>query len=289
MKGSISFDVVLQVYRPDASLVLVLDAIERQTVLPDQIIIINVEEKYGDASFLGDHDDVEVYHVSRDMQPGTLQNMAADLTGADVMIYMKGGAMPADDRVFYRLLRGLEERRIKMAYARIETDTRSGVIDVYENMIRFPLRSHIRTKEDVSLCGYDSFFASNVCCAYDMELFRQTGGFPAPCIRGEAMLYAMKIINLDYEVAYISSAKVIKNRLRSDRQYFKIAYETGQALASHRNLYTGMPLFPDKLSRERVIRKMKEDGMKSYIARFKFRQRMWDIAFRMGINSNKDE
>ena len=80
----------------------------------------------------------------------------------------------------------------------------------FTRSFNYPEDSCIKTKEDLGKMGIKTFFASNVCCAYDREKFWFQGGFIQKTIFNEDMIFAGKaVLQDDYAIAYVAEARVI--------------------------------------------------------------------------------
>ena len=269
-------DCIVAARKPDASFAAVLDGIEEQTVRPRHIIILNQGERYWKNSFVRGRKGVEVYHVSpSDRGCGTLQNFGAGLTDADFVVFMGQDVVPADDRVFSKMLRPFRNRMVKVSYARQVPDTRSGVVDGYETLMRFPAENHVRREKDIAQYGFGTFFSSNGCAMYEMSYFRESGGFAAPVIRDEDILYAAAAIRRGYAVAYCGGAEVYRNVRRSDRAIFRQAFDRGVAIAEHPELFAGIRTADMREEYEDTLSLMRSAGMDSYISRFRMRRQLY--------------
>ena len=79
----------------------------------------------------------------------------------------------------------------------------------FTRSFNYPEDSCIKTKEDLGRMGIKTFFASNVCCAYDREevLGSRAVSFIRP-YSTEDMIFAGKaVLQDDYAVAYVAEAE----------------------------------------------------------------------------------
>ena len=95
---------------------------------------------------------------------------------------MTDDAVPADEFLIEKLVgafdqRGPEGEAVIMAYARQLPDKDCPLAERYTRSFNYPEESCLKTKADLKRLGIKTFFASNVCCAYDREKFWFQGGF----------------------------------------------------------------------------------------------------------------
>ena len=283
MKRNARVDVVIPVSRPDVRLRALLDALARQSMRPAHILIINAEEKYWKDEYVKDHPEAEIYHTGKkEFVHGTVHNMGAGLVSADAAVFLTQDVLPADDRMISKLLRPLRMSGVKVVYGRQVPDRRSGILDGYEMLMRFPEESVIRSEEDLEALGRNTFFSSNLCAAYDMEAFRELDGFPENCIAAEDQLYAAKAIAAGWSVAYCAGAAVYRNVRLSNADCFRKSFDEGVAFALHPEITGNVRDLPDDEGRERIRQSLEDAGLSGYRLRFEWRQRLRRIGFRLG-------
>ena len=131
------------------------------------------------------------------------------------MVFMTDDAVPADERLIEHLAAAFDKRgpggeSVIMAYARQLPDKDCPMAERFTSSFNYPEDSCIKTKEDLGRMGIKTFFASNVCCAYDREKFWFQGGFIQKTIFNEDMIFAGKaVLQDDYAIAYVAEARVI--------------------------------------------------------------------------------
>ena len=115
---------------------------------------------------------------------------------------MTDDAVPADERLIEHLAAAFDKRgpggeSVIMAYARQLPDKDCAMAERFTRSFNYPEDSCIKTKEDLGRMGIKTFFASNVCCAYDREKFWFQGGFIQKTIFNEDMIFAGKAVLQD--------------------------------------------------------------------------------------------
>ena len=237
MRINMTVDVIIPTYKPDENFIKLLDKLNKQTVKPAHIIVMNTEESYLDNLFLGkrydpSEDNVEIHHLSkREFDHGATRNAGVRHSNAEYFIMMTQDAMPADDVMIEELLKPFEDKEVAVSYARQLAREGAGSIERMTRAFNYPAKSRIKTKADKEKLQIKTYFASNVCCAYRRETFDELKGFVHPAIFNEDMIYAARVIEAGLKVAYRAEAQVIHSHDYSAAQQFRRNFDNG---VSHR-------------------------------------------------------
>ena len=162
---------------------------------------------------------------------------------ADIVVFMTDDAVPADEHLIEELVKAFEQRgpqgeAVIMAYARQLPDKDCPLAERYTRSFNYPEESCVKTRADLERMGIKTFFASNVCCAYDREKFWFQGGFIRRTIFNEDMIFAGKaLLQDDYAVAYAAGARVIHSHNYNCRQQFKRNFDLAVSQADHPELF----------------------------------------------------
>lgn len=236
-------DVIMPVYKPGKELFKLIELLEKQTVRPEKIILMNTEEKYLSSllygtNFLEKHRNLEVHNISkREFNHGKTRNDGAKRSKSEIMIFMTQDAMPDNDRLIEELLKALGPEEVAVAYARQLPSQESSPLEQFSRAYNYPEGDVIKGKEDIPQLGIKTFFCSNVCAAYKKSVFQQLGGFVNFTIFNEDMLYAAKVIEKDMKIAYASGARVIHSHDYSGIQQFHRNFDLGVSQADHPEVF----------------------------------------------------
>ena len=103
-------DVIIPTYKPDKSFVALIDKLEKQTIKPNKIILMNTEEKYIkdfliESKILEKYDNIEIHHVSEtEFDHGKTRDMGVQCSKAPFFLCMTQDAVPANEFLFRRLM-----------------------------------------------------------------------------------------------------------------------------------------------------------------------------------------
>ena len=236
-------DVIIPAYHPGKEFATLIKRLEKQSVPIHRIIVMNTEESMWNKEWEKLSDVMVIHHlaISAFDQGGT-RAQAAELSDADVMIFMTQDAMPADRELLAELLKALEQdENIAAAYARQLPNAECSFVERYTRAFNYPDRSVVKTKKDMDQYGIKTFFCSNVCAAYKKDIYQKQGGFVRRTIFNEDMIYAGGMIQAGYGIAYAAEAKVIHSHNYNCMQQFHRNFDLGVSQAEHPEIFEGVP------------------------------------------------
>lgn len=236
-------DVIIPAYHPGKEFATLIKRLEKQSVPIHRIIVMNTEESMWNKEWEKLSDVMEIHHLAKsEFDHGGTRAQAAELSDADVMIFMTQDAMPADRELLAELLKALEQdENIAAAYARQLPNAECSFVERYTRAFNYPDRSIVKTKEDMDQYGIKTFFCSNVCAAYKKDIYQKQGGFVRRTIFNEDMIYAGGLIQAGYGIAYAAEAKVIHSHNYNCMQQFHRNFDLGVSQAEHPEIFEGVP------------------------------------------------
>ena len=236
-------DVIIPAYHPGKEFATLIKRLEKQSVPIHRIIVMNTEESMWNKEWEKLSDVMEIHHLAKsEFDHGGTRAQAAELSDADVMIFMTQDAMPADRELIAELLKALEQdENIAAAYARQLPNAECSFVERYTRAFNYPDRSVVKTKKDMDQYGIKTFFCSNVCAAYKKDIYQKQGGFVRRTIFNEDMIYAGGMIQAGYGIAYAAEAKVIHSHNYNCMQQFHRNFDLGVSQAEHPEIFEGVP------------------------------------------------
>lgn len=236
-------DVIIPAYHPGKEFATLIKRLEKQSVPIRRIIVMNTEESMWNKEWEKLSDVMEIHHLAKsEFDHGGTRAQAAELSDADVMIFMTQDAMPADRELLAELLKALkQDENIAAAYARQLPNAECSFVERYTRAFNYPDRSVVKTKKDMDQYGIKTFFCSNVCAAYKKDIYQKQGGFVRRTIFNEDMIYAGGLIRAGYGIAYAAEAKVIHSHNYNCMQQFHRNFDLGVSQAEHPEIFEGVP------------------------------------------------
>lgn len=237
-------DVVIPTYKPGKKFSRLLKMLQRQTWPVGKIIVMNTEKSFWNEHGFEGIKNLEVHHLTKEeFDHGETRNRGMRFSRADIVVFMTDDAVPEDEHLIEALVKAFKQRgpqgeAVIMAYARQLPDKDCPLAERYTRSFNYPEESCVKTRADLEQMGIKTFFASNVCCAYDREKFWFQGGFIRRTIFNEDMIFAGKaLLQDDYAVAYAAGARVIHSHNYNCRQQFKRNFDLAVSQADHPELF----------------------------------------------------
>ena len=239
-------DVIIPTYKPDKELFQLLDMLMVQTIKPANILILNTEEKYFDSLVFGTdfykrYPSCKVCHHSRrEFDHGATRNKGVKKSSSEYFVMMTQDAIPADEKLLENLLQPLTAKKAAVSYARQLPKKDCAPAERYVRAFNYPEESCIKGQEDVEHLGIKTYFCSDVCAAYDREIFVSLKGFVRRAIFNEDMVYAAKAAKAGYKIAYCGNALVYHSHNYSPKEQFKRNFDLGVSQAEHPEVFADL-------------------------------------------------
>ena len=240
---NIKVDVIIPAYHPGKEFSALIDCLVKQTIPVHRIIVMNTEKAFWNPELENRYSLLEVHHLKKqEFDHGGTRARAAELSDAEVMVFMTQDAMPSDQKLLENLVKALMQNTdIGAAYARQLPNAECSFVERYTRSFNYPDQSVVKTKKDLPVHGIKTFFCSNVCAAYKKDIYQKMGGFIRKAIFNEDMIYAGRLIQEGYGIAYAADAKVIHSHNYSCMQQFHRNFDLGVSQAEHPEIFEGIP------------------------------------------------
>lgn len=283
-------DAVIPAYKPGHDLRELVEKLLDQTVRLGRIIIINTDREFFDEKEYLIAPAVEVVHITRhEFDHAGTRDMGLRMSDADYMLFMTMDAIPKDNYLVEKLLSGFRRAdNIAVSYARQLPKKDCNRIEQITREFNYPAQSRVQTSDDIKELGIKAYFCSDVCAMYDTSIYRSLGGFKAPAIFNEDMVYAAGALDAGYAVSYCADALVYHSHNYTGRQYYRRNFDLGVSQANHPEIFerfnvkgTGMQLVRKSLAQ--ICRR----GTPADIIRLVYYSGMKYLGFRKGKNYHK--
>lgn len=210
-----------------------LEKLEKQTVSPLEILVIDSSSEDGTADEVKKFPDVKLKVIDRkNFNHGLTRHDALMKASGDLVCFLTDDAVPANENFIANLIKPLEDEQVGMSYGRQlpRHDAR-----LFERIVReksYSKESNVRSKEDIPKYGIKTFNATDVCSCYRRSAYLECGGF-GKVNTNEDMLMAAKLIYGGYKVAYAADAEVIHSHNFTFKQQYKRNKQIGYFLEKH--------------------------------------------------------
>ncbi len=241
-------DVIIPAYKPDDKLIRCLEMLGRQTYPVSRIFIINTGREFYE-EFMRERtipasvrNITDVIHIKpEEFDHGGTRRWAVLKSDADFFVMMTQDAIPYDETLIEELIRPLElDPDIAVSYARQLPAPGASETEKYVRGFNYPDKPVVKSANDVIRLGVKTYFCSNVCAAYNRELYDEAGGFVEKTIFNEDMILAATLVKKGYSISYTASAKVYHSHNYTCAQQFKRNFDLAVSQVSHPEVFKGI-------------------------------------------------
>ena len=212
-----------------------LSALEAQTLVPEEIIVVDSSSTDRTAQIAQRHGRVRFMTIpAASFDHGGTRDMAARQATGDALVFMTQDAVPADGAVLEALAGALEDGTVAAAYARQLPRPDAWPREKLVRAFNYPEQSTVHDRH--SRLGLRTYYLSNACAAYRRETYLALGGFETKLRSNEDMLFAAKAIRAGYRIAYCAEARVIHSHNLTLAEQYRRNKLQGYELARHREL-----------------------------------------------------
>ncbi len=140
---------------------------------------------------------------------GFSRNTGARLAENDILVFMTQDAIPRKNHSIKRIIAPLKDRNIAASYGRHIPKKDAPLPEVFARSFNYPESSRIQDIGQLETLGIKTFFFSNVFSCVKKKEFLEIGGFPEDVEIFEDMIFASKLLEKGYKIAYAADAEVI--------------------------------------------------------------------------------
>lgn len=234
-------DVIIPTYKPDDSFIHLIQKLNEQSYPIHCIYVINTEEKLFHIDKIKSYNNVFLEHITfSEFDHGGTRDMAARKSDADIIVFMTQDAMPENEYLIENLVECFDSDEIGAAYARQLPDENCNEIERFTRSFNYPDNDSIKAQSDINQLGIKTYFCSNVCAAYQKELYISLGGFIRHTIFNEDMIFASKIIQSGRKIAYCANARVIHSHNYTNMQQLRRNFDLGVSQKDNEDVFYGI-------------------------------------------------
>lgn len=246
-----SVDVVIPIYKAGNDFASMLEKLYKQSKRPEHIYLLQTIEKKDEKLFdikkcskeLADI--ISVHPIKKaDFDHGATRAYGALMAESDYVLFMTQDAVCYDEYVIENLLKAFDDRKVGIAYARQLAREDADEIERMTRETNYPPESVVKTKKDEKRLGIKTYFCSDVCAMYRLDVYKKLGGFVKKTIFNEDMIMAYKEMQAGFSVAYCADAKVIHSHSYTCKQQFVRSFDLGVSQRQYHEIF-------DKISSEK--------------------------------------
>ena len=235
-----NISVIIPTLNAEKDLPSLLRALQSQTLQPAEILIADSESADGTVRIAegaaGDLP-VRILPVKRaEFDHGKTRDWALRESVGDTVVFLTQDAVPANESFLENLVRPLAEEKVAVVTGRQLPKADATPMEKLIRTFNYPAESHIRSETDVQKMGIKTFFCSDVCAAYNRQIYEELDGFVYPLKTNEDMFFAAQAIRNGYRVAYAAEAKVLHSHNVSLKEQYERNRIQGYEIERHRDL-----------------------------------------------------
>ncbi|MCR4990954.1 MAG: glycosyltransferase family 2 protein [Lachnospiraceae bacterium] len=284
-------DVIIPVYKPTEHLLTLFYMLDRQSVRPNKVIVINTEEKYWN-KFFGTYDVlsrypfIELHHIEKkEFNHGDTRNYGVSLSDTDLFLMMTQDAVPKDEHLLENLSKNFNDPKVGISYARQIPHKGCGVIESYTRQFNYPPVRIVKGMSDIKTLGIKAFYASNVCSMYRKNVFERIGGFTRTDFN-EDMIYARRMIEEGLNIVYEPSAIVCHSHDYTGVEQFKRNFALGVSHATHPEIFSDVRSESEGIKLVKSTTKyLLKRCMPFHVIKLVYHSGMKYLGYRMGVKS----
>ena len=259
--------VIIPALNAEKDLPGLLKALSEQTIQADEIIVTDSESSDRTRQ-IAEAEGARVIPVLRkEFDHGGTRDMALRASSGDIVVFLTQDAVPADSGFLEKLIRPLSEKGVAVVTGRQLPKESATRVERLVRTFNYPALSHVRSEADVEKMGIKAFFCSDVCSAYNREIYLELGGFEYPLKTNEDMFFAAKTLRNGYRVAYAADAQVLHSHNLTLKEQYQRNRVQGYEIERHRNLLGDVSQVPEgwKLVRYMSAQLLKEGRLVSFV------------------------
>lgn len=252
----LKISVVIPTLNAGKQIVPLLDALDAQSVKPDEIIIADSESSDQTRELINNRPGLRMIPILRkEFDHGGTRDMALRQSTGDIVLFLTQDALPVSNTYIEQLIKPFADEKVAAAGGRqiAYPDARP-----FEKAVRkrnYPDEERIWSAEDIGQLGIRAFLISDVCAAYRRTAYLAVGGFDHPILTNEDMLMAERLLHAGYKLVYCGSAAVYHSHRFTLKQEYMRNYIIGQTMKRYevrfehvQEMGTGMKLAWDVLT-----------------------------------------
>lgn len=238
-----TIDVIIPTYKPGAELTELIRALFKQDVPVKTVRIVNTEEQYFDPKLVAPFGKkVTVRHIPQsEFDHGYARDLGASESRAGYLMFMTQDAKVVNAKLTRELTEPMEkDSKVAASYARQIPKKDCNLTERLTRAFNYPATGQIKSAADLEKLGVKTYFCSNVCAIYRRDVYNKLGGFEHGAIFNEDMVYAAKLVNAGYRIAYNPHAMVMHSHNYSLMQYFRRSFDMAVSQKEHPEVFAAV-------------------------------------------------
>jgi rhamnosyltransferase len=224
--------VIIPTYNASPTVEALVSALKSQSLECEIIVVDSSSED--DTAGVAQSCGARVAVIPREQfNHGGTRNFAVRQAAGETIVFLTQDALPFDRRSIENLIKPLEDPFIAASYGRQIPRESAMPTEKFARLFNYPPTPSVKTWGDVAHLGIKAFFFSNAFSAVRRREFKELGGFPEDLIMFEDMLYAARLLEKGFSIAYTPEARVVHSHDYGFREQFRRYAMAGLSFSSN--------------------------------------------------------
>ena len=217
-----TISLIIPTLNPGCAFESVVNSIFSQTMIPDEIIIVDSSSTDGSLDFINGKKRISLYKVERSsFDHGRTRDFAIRKASGEFIIMLTQDALLYDKYSIEYLVGAIaKDDRIAVVGGKQIAYPQARNAEKLIRQFNYTDKSSCWSKKAISELGIKAFMISDVFAIYRRSAYFDCGGFDFPILTNEDMLMAQKFLEHDYLIGYESSACVYHSHDYTLRQEY---------------------------------------------------------------------
>lgn len=205
-----------------------LEALKKQTLQPQEIIIIDSTSSDGTAQLARDYNIEPIVISPSEFNHGGTRNKAVRYSKqSEFIVFLTQDAILDDPDSLQHMIDCFNDESISAVCGRQLPHYDASPLATHARNYNYANVSCVKSSDDIPKIGIKTVFMSNSFAAYRRDVFNELGQFPEHTILAEDMYLAAQMILAGYKIAYCAEAAVRHSHNYSVREEFQRYFDTG--------------------------------------------------------------
>lgn len=219
--------IIIPTYNAEKYLPKLLEALQKQSVIADEMLIIDSSSQDKTVEIAKKYTDKIVIIPQSEFDHGGTRAKAAQLASGDILVFLTQDALPYDNLTIENIVNVFKNENIAAAYGKQISYEHTNPFGKHLRIFNYTDNSYIRCKNDIAKYGIKTAFLSDSFAAYRKTILEEIGWFKNGLIVGEDSYAGAKMILAGYSIAYAADAKVYHSHDYTIWQEFKRYFDIG--------------------------------------------------------------
>lgn len=210
-----------------------------QTVVPDEIIVIDSESDDATVELCRKYELVKVIEIKRkDFDHGGTRNRAILASSGDIILMLSQDVTPIHNDYIEKLVQPLlDNERCVACSGRQIAYANASLREKYTREFNYKASSFKWNKADIARMGIKAYFLSDCCAAYMKSAVVEVGMYKDPSLANEDMILVSKLLAAGYSIAYTADAEVYHSHDYTLEKQYKRNFDIGAGMEIDREYF----------------------------------------------------